>query len=187
MTTASGVAGEMRVAGELCRHGFHVAKPYWGDDEVDLLVFVQRGSQIVFIPVQVKTVQFPVATSKTPEPKSFIQGLKKRYVQENEWLCLAIYNPAEDCFWFVDGSDRIRDAYNSQKDWHKHKPFDDLRSEDDVRIGCSNLSSDTTAFNADYKIPPDAARFWSDRIGRIANQIAGRRDNVDEIKAAMGW
>ena len=185
--TAAGVAGEMRTAGELCRHGFRVAKPYWGDNEVDLLVFLERGSEIVHIPIQVKTVQFDGATKKTPDPKSFVQGLKKRYVQKNEWLCLVIYNPAEDWFWFIDGSERIREAYKAQKSWHKHKSYDSLGSDDDVRLGCSKLSSDTNTLDADYKVPPDAAIFWAERIGRIADKIANRKQSVDLIKATMGW
>ena len=37
--TYSGVVGEMAAATALIRAGLQVAKPYWNDDEVDLLVF----------------------------------------------------------------------------------------------------------------------------------------------------
>jgi hypothetical protein len=56
--TFSGVAGEARVAAELVRGGFRVAKPLWTDDEADLLVLMRTDGALLPIVVQVKSVQF---------------------------------------------------------------------------------------------------------------------------------
>ena len=55
--TYSGVAGEMAVATALIRAGHRVAKPYWNDDEVDIMIFERDGLSLLPIPVQVKSIQ----------------------------------------------------------------------------------------------------------------------------------
>jgi len=184
-SSPAGVAAEMRVAAELCRFGFHVAQPYWTENEIDLLVAFETSGQVIFVPLQVKCVQFKTATESTQNPTYFIQNLKKCYVDGNKWLCLAIYNPHFDRFWFIDGAQNIRDAYNAQKDWRKHVPYDEIPSDGDVRIGLTKLGRGN--FDKDWKCPENGAIFWDQRISRIAKRIADNREMVAEIKAAMGW
>lgn len=142
--TASGVAGEAAVAAALLRAGFRVARPYWNDDEVDLLVFWQRGGQPIPIPVQVKAVQSKVIRDRVQhtqkiDPVVAPQGLRKRYVEQQPALCLAIYSPARDKIWFFPGAASIREAHG---DWlsqrssrgRPSKTWDELADNDGVPI-----------------------------------------------------
>jgi len=181
----AGVAAEMRVAAELCRFGFHVARPYWTEDEIDLLVAYEISGTVVFVPIQVKCVQFVTATRKCRVPTCFIQGLKKRYIENNKWLSLVLYNPHEDWFWFIDGAINICKAYDAQKAWHKHIAYNQIADDADVRIGLTKKGRDN--FDALWKCPAKAGTFWDQRLARIAKQIAENRDRVAEIKAAMNW
>ncbi len=70
--TFSGVAAEARVAAELVRQGFRVAKPLWTDDEVDLIVLCKGEGTALPIPIQVKSVQFLESkTTKLSDPALF--------------------------------------------------------------------------------------------------------------------
>ena len=181
----AGVAAEMRVAAELCRHGFHVARPYWNEDEIDLLVAYEVSNQVVSIPIQVKCVQFKSSTKRAQDPVYFIQNLKRRYVDGKRWLSLALYNPQNDWFWFIDGAVNIRAAYNSQRFWRRHIPYRKLRRQDDVRIGLSRKGRGD--FDRRWKCPQKAAIFWDQRIASIAKKIADNPKTVAGIKAEMGW
>lgn len=128
--TQSGVAGEQSVIAILLRFGLKVSKPYWNDDEVDFEIKYGEGDKSINIPLQVKTVQF--SDSKN---KAFIQGLKKKYVERNELLCLAIYNPQNDWMWFLTGSKEIISKYESQCKWNKkHETYSSLKTGKDIRI-----------------------------------------------------
>jgi len=143
--TESGVAGEQNVIGKLMRFGIKISKPFWNDDEVDFEIKFGRGDNSINISVQVKTVQFNKKSDKI-----FIQGLKKKYVERNELLCLAVYNPQFDWFWFISGNKEIIKTYDNQQDWNKkHKYYKDLNNDDDVRIG---VSKDGISLLTSYKI-----------------------------------
>jgi hypothetical protein len=94
--TFSGVAGEARIAAEFVRCGLRVAKPYWTDDEVDLVVLYRHENSVLPLPVQVKSLQFLESKTRKLSDPRFLSGLKKRYVEKNPALCLAIYRPDED-------------------------------------------------------------------------------------------
>lgn len=164
--TASGVAGEARVAAELARCGIQVAKPYWNDDEVDLLVLWRSGQTLYPVPVQVKAVQ----RLDNKGSNDFIQKLKKRYVERLPSLCLAIYEPKSDRIWFIDTSERIRQVYKDQANWHKHKPYEELTDDKDVRIGLS-LTDKESRLDKDWLVPRDDASWLSTRIARATKPI----------------
>jgi hypothetical protein len=161
--TFSGVAGEARVAAELVRCGIRVAKPYWTDDEIDLLVLAKSGTHVVPVSVQVKSVQKMLGDGDDV-PDVYTQGLKKRYVAKNDFLCLAIYRPDKDRIWFIDGSDNIKEVRESQA-LRKRKAFEDLGDDDDVSIRVDE-SLDS------WIVPPDDAAWIAHRIQRLANRVA---------------
>lgn len=164
--TASGAAGEARVAAELTRCGIQAAKPYWNDDEVDLLVLWRDGQTLYPVPVQVKSVQ----RLHDKGGNDFISGLKKRYVDGLPSLCLAIYHPKTDRIWFIDTAERIKQVYAAQVDWHKHVPYAELADDDDVRIGL-NLAEKASRLDAEWLVPRDDASWLSRRIVRATQPI----------------
>lgn len=169
--TFSGVAGEARVAAELVRCGLRVAKPYWTDDEADLLVLerVENGVALP-IPVQVKSVQFLPSKSRPAESDRFISGLKKRYVERNPALCLAIYRPDTDAIWFIHGAQRIRDVYERDVAASgKRVAYDDLTLADDVKLRM-RFDGDAT-FDADWKVPSGDPTFLSERVREMAADL----------------
>src|SRR5580704_18972552 len=103
--TYSGIAGELAVATALLLSGYKVAKPYWNNDAMDLLVLWQNesGHSHSVIPVQVKSVQRG-SSKKTEIP---IDGLKKKYVQRHPSLCLGIFSPELNKVWFIPGARNI--------------------------------------------------------------------------------
>lgn len=142
--TASGAAGEAAVVAAFLRAGLLVADPYWNDDEVDLLVLCAEGDRLVPIPVQVKSVQSKhVVDKKTNVSRVTMvvapQGLRKRYLDRQPALCLAIYSPARDKIWFFPGADSIREVH---ADWlaarsskgRKSKAIDAMKDDEDVPI-----------------------------------------------------
>src|SRR5271156_6817625 len=133
--TFSGVAGEARVAAELVRGGFRVAKPLWTDDEADLLVLMRTDGALLPIVVQVKSVQFlPDSQGQVPV-RVFAQGLKKRYLLKSPAFLLALYRVDEDFIYLIPGPGNIISAYDAQRRFNKkHKMFSSLRDDDDVRI-----------------------------------------------------
>jgi hypothetical protein len=159
--TASGAAGEARVAAELTRCGIQAAKPYWNDDEVDLLVLWRDGDTLFPVPIQVKSVQ----RLQDKGGNDFISGLKKRYVEGLPTLCLAIYHPKTDRIWFIDTAARIKQVYAEQGGWHKHVSYEELACGDDVRIGLSLLEQ-TSRLDAEWLVPRDDASWLSNRIVR---------------------
>lgn len=161
--TESGSTGEQSVIGKLMRFGIKISKPFWNDDEVDFEIKYGRGDNSINIPVQVKTVQF-----NKKNDKIFIQGLKKKYVERNELLCLAVYNPQFDWFWFVSGNREITKIYESQKNWNKkHKYYKDLKNDNDLRIG---VPKDGISLLADYKIELNDKVKLTESIKKIASR-----------------
>jgi hypothetical protein len=164
--TASGAAGEARVAAELTRCGIQAAKPYWNDDEVDLLVLWRDGQTLYPVPVQVKSVQ----RLHDRGGNDFVSGLKKRYVDGLPSLCLAIYHPRTDRIWFIDTAERIKQVYAAQAGWHKHLPYADLADDDDIRIGL-NLGDQASRLDTEWLVPRDDASWLSRRIVRATQPV----------------
>lgn len=140
--TASGVAGEAAVTAALLRAGLQVAKPYWNDDEMDLLIFWKDGRDFIPIPVQVKSVQ---STSVTKSGKVRIifdavpEGVRKRYVDRQPSLCLAIYSPAQNKIWFIPGANNIKEVYATwlktrSKKGRKSPTYATMKPDQDVPI-----------------------------------------------------
>jgi hypothetical protein len=133
--TFSGVAGEARVTAELVRAGFRVAKPYWTDDEADLLVLMRSNGGLLPIVVQVKSVQFLPDSKGQVAPRVFTQGLKKKYVLKSPAFVLALYRVDKDFIYLIPGPENIVSTYESQKLFNKkHKAFSMLDENDDVRV-----------------------------------------------------
>lgn len=134
--TYSGVVGEMAVATALIRAGHRVAKPYWNDDEVDLVVFAKEGLSLLPIPVQVKSVQ-----RLDNEGCEFAtEGLKKKYIDRQPALCLGIYCPESNKIWFIPGAHNIRDVHRAgvlasqSRPGRSRTPYDSLSPDNDVNV-----------------------------------------------------
>lgn len=107
--TYSGAVGELAVATILLRCGHKVAKPFWNNDAMDLVVLhrCKDGTNHLVIPVQVKSVQRLQSLNKEIP----ISGLKKKYLDRIPGLCLAIYSPEFNRMWFIPGADKIRELH----------------------------------------------------------------------------
>jgi hypothetical protein len=182
--TFSGVAGEARVAAELVRCGFLVAKPYWTDDEADLILFDRRRSQsyaVVPVIIQVKSVQFmPNKLQETPS-RRFIQGLRKRYVLTSPAFALAIYRVDHDEIFFIHGPENVKAVYDAQSSWNnKHVSFDRLDPEADVRIAV-NFDG---GIPGDWKVPRLDSNWLSARIHPMVEAVMS--DMQDANQAIQG-
>ena len=148
--TYSGVAAEIRAAAEFVRCGLKVSKPYWTDDEIDLLILMPEKTRLTPIPVQVKAIQFnPDAKTNKQPVRRPIQGLKKKYVERQPALCLVVYRPDTDQLWFVPSADGIRSLYAQQyKDGIKEKTYEALDPDGDVPIAIDRKPK--AEFNREY-------------------------------------
>lgn len=161
--TLSGVAGETSVAARLLRFGAKISKPFWNDDEVDFEIKLGDGDNSVNIPLQVKNVQFTIK-----KDKAFIQGLKKKYIERNQVLCLAIYNTQNDWLWFIAGSNKIIEAYELQASWNKkHKRYSDLKIEDDVRVA---VQKNGLNILSNYKLSNNDQNKFRSILGNVAER-----------------
>jgi hypothetical protein len=176
--TFSGVAAEARVAAELVRCGLRAAKPYWADDEVDLIVLSHRDQLVIPVPVQVKSVQFLESKSRKATDPRFIGGLKKRYVEGNAALCLAIYRPDEDKIWFIDGAENIRKVYEEDAESTGRTRYLDLKPTDCVAI---RVTFDDCPLDKDWLVPANDARWLSGRVGRITDWLVEQQRESAQI------
>jgi hypothetical protein len=189
--TASGTAAELRVAAELARCGIRVADPYWGDDEVDLLILWMAVESLVPIPVQVKAVQFGVETNQPPPATRAIQGLKKRYVERQPALCLAMYRLDTDDIWFIHGAARIRQVYDAQYNASMARAgagrrkinYADIEDGSDIRIDLTRVAD--AEFDRQWKVDKRNAMWLSQRIGGLSNELTLAGLNVQAILEAM--
>jgi hypothetical protein len=175
--TFSGVAGESKVTAELLRCGFRIAKPLWTDNEVDLILLYPLDDGAVFpIPIQVKSVQFYSRSGRLYKTRQ-MNKLKKRYVENNHALCVAIYRPDLDCIWFIDGPDNIKAVHNK----YAKVPYDALDKKK------SNLSIRLTAVNCpldeDWLAPKDNAKWWSERLFRLASDLVSQNRLTAQVDA----
>ena len=178
--TFSGVAGEARVAAELVRCGLLIAKPYWTDDEADLILLDHRYSQsysVVPVIIQVKSVQFlPNKQQKVP-PRKFIKGLRKRYVLNSPAFALAIYRVDHDEIFFIHGQDNVRAVYEAQSSWNKkHVSFDKLSPEDDVKIAV-DLNE---GIPGDWKVPRYEPNWLTERVHHMVEAVMGDIHQADQ-------
>jgi hypothetical protein len=182
--TASGVAGEVAVAAALIRAGFLVAKPYWNDDEIDLLILCGEKYRKVQIPVQVKSVQ-QLGSSKDEKQ---IQGLKKRYVENNAYLCLAIYSPEHNKIWFIDGSDNIKKIHaegvikSKGKKGRSRTSYKKIGSDADVPIYINISEKGDSEFDDKYLIDTKYADKITNQIKRISDLILNEMKEVHDLE-----
>jgi hypothetical protein len=169
--TASGAAGEAAVLALLLRAGLLVAKPYWGDDEMDLLVFVDNGTRLVLIPLQVKTVQ-----SQSEVTEVAIQGLRKRYVERNKYLCLAIYSVERNKIWLIPTAKNIKEAYTQwaskptkTKRRTQYDAIDSDNGEVNLRVNVS-IAGDK-AFDDKWLLDPNKCDSIVQRFNTVANEM----------------
>jgi hypothetical protein len=181
--TFSGVAAEARIVAELVRCGLKVAKPYWTNDEMDLLILYHEGDSVLTIPVQVKSVQFLESKSRKCTNPRFLQALKKRYIEKNPALCLAIYRPDEDRIWFIDGAENIKTVYDENAIASGRPRYCDLREESEVAI---RLTLEKCPLDAKWLVPPRDAKWLSDRISRVSKSLLKRQRHTAQIKRLLG-
>lgn len=192
--TASGAAGEAAVVAAFLRAGLLVADPYWNDDEVDLLVLWSARDRLVPIPVQVKSVQ----SRHVADPKrnsSYVttvvapQGLRKRYLNRQPALCLAIYSPARDKIWFFPGSDKIREAY---AEWlatrsvkgRKSKAMDHIGDDEEVPIYVDLSKGGNKDFDAKWLLDRQSPTKLTRAIRDLAESVITRH-LLREVMAEM--
>ncbi|NQE35843.1 ATP-binding protein [Microcoleus asticus] len=178
--TRSGTAGEMNVIAVLSRCGFNIDKPLQIDDEIDVSIRVKIGKLNITIPIQVKSVQFP---DKRNIKHNFIQGLKKKYLERQPYLCLAIYRPETNEIWFINGSKKIQEVYYSQESWNaKHRPYNNLSWDADIRIA---LPCKDILFNQKWKIPADPCNYLNSRFQELISEIEKNIVPSDEIISSI--
>ena len=169
--TYSGVAGEMRAAAEFVRCGLKVSKPYWTDDEVDLLILIPEKDRLTPLPIQVKSIQFnPDPETQIQPPRKPIQGLKKKYIERQVALCLVVYRPDTDDLWFFSSAQTIRDLYTEQfKAGIKEKSYDAIAHDADVPIAIELKPS--KEFNDKY-LWKDQDRLWlTSKLFKLAREL----------------
>lgn len=183
--TFSGVAGEARVAAELVRCGFLIAKPYWTDDEADLILLDRRYSEsysVVPVVIQVKSVQFLPNEQQKVSPRKFIKGLRKRYVLNSPAFALAIYRVDRDEIFFIHGQDNVRAVYEAQDSWNKkHVSFDKLSPEGDVKIAI-DLNE---GIPGNWKVPRYEPNWLTERVHDMVGAVMGDIHRADQAVVGL--
>jgi hypothetical protein len=183
--TFSGVAGEARVAAELVRCGFLVAKPYWTDDEADLVLLDRRYNQsysVIPVIIQVKSIQFLGNQAEGEVQRRFIQGLKKKYILRSPAFALAIYRVDTDEMFFIHTSANVKAVYDAQATWNnKHVRFDKLGPDSVVRIA---LDKDA-GIPGDWKIPRDDRNWLASRVHPMVEEIEKDRAMTEGAVEAL--
>jgi len=178
--TASGVAGEAAVTAALLRAGLRLAKPYWTDNEVDLLVLWEESSGLIPIPIQVKSVQAAVN-----ETEAHTQNLKKRYIEASPYLCLAIYSVARNKIWIIPKSENIKRVYKEWADAPKTGPGAPRTKyeEIDPKNGTVNIRVDVSA-----KGNKDFDKKWlldAEDASRVSKVFADLGGEIEASDAAL--
>ena len=165
--------GETRIAAELLRGGLRVAKPYWSDDATDLIVFVVARGLWMPIRVQIKSVQLPSGVDRRT-----IQGPKKKHLESDPALCLAIYRLDKDAIWFLDGAASVRRAYEAQAAWDPRlTPYAELGEDDEVPL---TLQRRANAWD-EWLVPRDDASWIHRRVQRVADELADEHDDATRL------
>jgi len=177
--TWSGLAGEARVAAQLVAFGLYVAKPYWNDDEIDLLILEGANTDLLPIPVQAKAVQDDGA-----DHIATVQGLRRMYVDRQPALCLAIWSPRWDRIWFIDGSDNIKAAYTAQAASRKGKPgrpkpaYETLKDDDDVRLQIDLSAKGNADFDSRWLVNHLRPSDLTNRVFALAKRMRESKARV---------
>lgn len=179
--TASGAAGEAAVVAAFLRAGLLVADPYWNDDEIDLLVLWSEGDRLVPIPVQVKSVQSKHAVEKKSNLSKVTMivaphGLRKRYLDRQPALCLAIYSPARDKIWFFPGADMIRQVHadwlaNRSSKGRKSKTIVEMDDDEDVPIYVDVSKEGNIAFDNRWLLDRQSPSRLTKQIHNLARSV----------------
>jgi hypothetical protein len=171
----SGVVGEMRIAAEFIRCGIQVAKPYWNDDEIDLLVFRYIDNHLIPIPVQIKSIQYLPRPKGRVQKTKQLQGLKKIYVERQAPLCLAVYEPNSDRIWFVAGANNIKKIYADQHaKGRKKKAYKDVDENSDLPISWD--AKPDSEFDRQFLLDKDDPRWLYKMVSDLAKRIRKTHD-----------
>ena len=170
-STSAGIVGENAVTSALVRAGLLVAQPFWGDNEIDRIVLFDNGTRLIMIPVQIKAVQ---AVVNKKEAK--IQKLWKRYVEENKYLCLAIYSIERDKIWLFTTASNIKKAYG---EWAtapvKTKPrkqYDDINTQKgQVSIRVNVTEAGDPEFDGKWLLNVHDFDSVTQRFNNVANEM----------------
>jgi hypothetical protein len=184
----SGVAGELAIAMALLRSGYRVAKPYWNNDVMDLLILWrdESGHSHSVIPVQVKSVQR--GSSKNREVP--IKGLMKKYVQRHPELCLAIYSPELDKVWFIPGAHNILKVHRagvvrSKEGRGKDRTaFELLQPTDDVKIYV-DLTDGNPAMEQWLVKPNEPPRMLNKLLRGLTSRLRNKPKHTATVNALL--
>jgi hypothetical protein len=136
--TVSGRVGEYAAMKEFLRSGYSVAKPLDENTPIDILLFKNSGNLTISIPIQAKSTQFGQLkkAGKVYDKATYtIEGLLKRYVEQDFLLSLFVYRPVDNTMWFFPGAESIRKAYDLQQNRHRPKKgYTSLSLDSDVGL-----------------------------------------------------
>ena len=183
--TYSGAVGELAVATTLLRCGHKVAKPYWNNDAMDLVVLhlCKDGTTHMVIPVQVKSIQRLQSVSEEIP----ISGLKKIYLDRIPNLCLAIYSPEFNRIWFVPGADSIRELHADGVQKSIGRPgrnrdsYESIDPEGDVAIYVNIEETGPSELNK-WLLDPDRP---GEKINPFIRELGVRFEPDPELQAAV--
>jgi hypothetical protein len=135
--------------------------------------------------VQVKSVQSKhVIDNKTNVSRVTMvvapQGLRKKYIDRQPALCLAIYSPARDKIWFFPGADAIRQVY---ADWlatrsskgRKSKALDAMGDEEEVPIYVDVSKEGDKDFDAKWLLDRQSPTKLTKQIHDLARRVIDRQ------------
>jgi len=172
----SGYAGEARAAAELTRCGLRVAKPFWNDDEWDLVLLLPVAQKLLPLPVQVKSVQF-----LGKKDSVYVQGLKRCYLDRNPGLCLILYRPDQDAFWFLAGAETIKKHFiRLHRDGEV--AYERLLEVDDVA-----LRVDHDDYLPECKMPREDAAWLSKQLDRLATELSEQQELERQMASLLAW
>lgn len=177
------MVGEMRLAAALARAGHNVAKPYWNDDEIDLLVLFSKGNQLIPIPVQVKSIQ---RDANNPKGQQATQGLNKKYLQRQYALCLGIYCPQTDKMWFIHGAERIKavHAKGVAESKGNRTKYDDISDDKDVPIYVDLSDQGNPSFDSEWLVDPHYPDTIDKKLFQLRDEILQTNHLAAVIQAA---
>jgi hypothetical protein len=92
------------------RAGLRVLRPHWDDDEMDLIVLAEHPRRPIPLPVQIKAIQ----ARASGEDVVRVDRVRRRYVDTNPGICLAVYSHPNDKMWFLAGARAVRDTHAAQ-------------------------------------------------------------------------
>lgn len=167
------------MAAQLVAFGLYVAKPYWNDDEIDLLILHGANNDLLPIPVQAKGIQ-----DDGVDRTGTVQGLRRKYIDRQPALCLAIWSPRWDRIWFIDGSANIKAVYEEQVAARKGKrgrpkpAYASLDDDDDVRLQVDLSETGDPAFNQRWLVHHQRPSDLTGRVFALAKRMRESKARV---------